>query len=325
MKVESWKPGLLPAVVRSWNRAFSTRRNFHPMTEELFRSRVVEKRTAVEEFDPGGFLVAREGKEVVGVIHVGTRPEALVRALDAEWPGGSQGYVALLYVEPEHRKKGVGTELWHRGLERLQGTRQVVLDGQCWNPFYGNSEGPFTPFWGTPEGLSVEWDSSATKKFFARKGFAPRFKAVQLARPLGAEGAGTEAVEKALARGGFRLNLLEGEYPELGRGEKDRRYLPSGLEFRCTSAVKEGRTVGLIATFPMKEVRAGLHAIYEANVVEAFRGKALGRNLLAAALAQMAGRGASSVEVLTIPEISPAAHKLYLSSGFTPVASWAVY
>ena len=73
MKFESWRPGLLPAVVRFWNRAFSGKRNFFPMTEELFLSRIVRKRTAVEGFDPEGFVVAREGGEVAGFVHVGVR------------------------------------------------------------------------------------------------------------------------------------------------------------------------------------------------------------------------------------------------------------
>lgn len=326
MRLESWRSGLLPSVVRFWNRAFCGKRNFLPMTERLFLERVVRKRTAVEEFDPGGFLVARDGREVVGIMHVGERPEALVRTLDPDWPGGSQGYVAFLYVEPGRRKKGIGSELWHRGLDRLRRARQVVLDGQCWNPFYGNSEGPFTPFWGTPEGVSVEWDSSATKKFLARKGFAPRFKGVQLALDLAQAPAVTiEAVERALGRGGFELRILDREYPELGGREKDRRFVPAGLEFECAAAARNGRTVGLIAVFPMRGVREGLAAIYEANVVEEFRGKALGRNLLGAAVARMKGKGSSSCEVLTIPEISPAAHKLYLKSGFLPVANWAIY
>jgi len=326
MRFESWRPGLLPDVVRFWNRVFASKRNYFRLSEELFLSRVVRKRTAVEEFDPAGFVVAREGGEVVGLIHVGMRPEALVRSLDPSWPGGTQGYVAFLYVEAGRRKKGIGGELWHRGLERLRGAGQVVLDGQCWNPFYGNSEGPFTPFWGTPEGVSVEWDSYETKKFLARKGFAPRFKGVQLAAELArTTTAPLETAERSLARGGFQLRMLSGEYPELGRAAKERRVLPPGLEFDVAVAVLQGRTVGLIAAFPLKEVRAGLQAIYEANVVEEFRGRALGRNLLAAAIARMRSSGAASCEVLTIPEISPVAHKLYLAAGFAPAASWAVY
>jgi ribosomal protein S18 acetylase RimI-like enzyme len=325
MKVESWKPAFLPALVRFWNRAFASKRNYFPVTGEILQARILRKRTAVEAFDPAGFLVARAGKDVVGLIHVGERSEALVRSLDPEWPGGAQGYVAFLYVEPGWRQKGLGSELWHQGLDRLKKTRQVVLDGQCWNPFYGNSEGPFTPLWGTPEGVSVEWDSSATKKFLARKGFAPRFKGVQLSLDAPPAPPSLATVERALGRGGFELRLKRGVYPELGKPEGEHRYIPRDLEFQVASAVQKGRTVGLIVSFPLREVRTGLHAIYEANVLEPFRGRALGKNLLSACLHQLAQDTARSVEVLTIPEVSPAAHKLYLSAGFTPVASWAVY
>jgi GNAT superfamily N-acetyltransferase len=174
--------------------------------------------------------------------------------------------------------------------------------------------------------VSVEWDSSETKKFLARKGFAPRFKGVQLAAEVAkTQAASLETARRSLARGGFHLRSLSAEYPEVGRGRVERRKLPAGLEFDVSAADREGRTVGLIATFPMKEVRPGLHAIYEANVVEEFRGQSLGRNLLAAALAGMKSRGALWCEVLTIPELSPVAHKLYLAAGFKPVATWAVY
>jgi GNAT superfamily N-acetyltransferase len=325
MKVEPWRPGFLPAFVRFWNRAFASKRNFFPVTEEVLQARIFGKRTAVEAFDPEGFLVAREGKDVVGLVHVGERSDALVRSLDPDWPGGNQGYVAFLFVEPEWRGKGIGSELWHQGIDRLRKTRQVVLDGQCWNPFYGNSEGPFTPFWGTPEGVSVEWESSLTKKFLARKGFAPRFRGVQLAlSPLPAPPP-LASVERALDRGGFQLRLTRGIYPELGKAARDRRYIPGGLEFQVASAVQKGRTVGLIVSFPLKEVRSGLYAIYEANVLEPFRGRALGKNLLSACLHQLTEARAQALEVLTIPEVSPAAHKLYLTAGFAPVASWAVY
>ena len=326
MTFESWRPGLLPGVVRFWNRAFAGKRNFFPMTEKIFLERVVGKRTSIGAFDPDRFIVARDGTEVVGVIHVGSRAEALVRTRDPEWPGGRQGYVAFLHVLPERRRKGIGGELWHRGLERLRGTRQVILDGQCWNPFYGNSEGPFTPFWGTPEGVSVEWESSATKKFFARKGFVPRFKGVHLALEIPKAAAPPlEASERSLARGGFELEVLDRRYPELGLAAEARRFVAKGLDFEVVAAIRAGRTAGLIATFPMKEVRAGLHAIYEANVVPAYRGRSLGKHLLAAAIARMKEKGAASCEVLAIPDVSPAAHKLYLSAGFAPVANWAIY
>ncbi len=325
MRVRPWTPSLLPAMVRFWNRSFGTRRNFVPVTERLFRERIVEKETAFEKFDPSGLLVAREGSEITGFVHVGVRPEPLCRVLDPEWRSGPQGYVAFLYVDPACRRKGLGTELWHRGLARLKETRQVVLDGQCFNPFYGNSEGPFTPLWGSPEGVGVDWNDSATKKFLARKGFAPRFKGVQLALDLAASTASAPAAEKAAARQGYQIRTVTDFYPEIGRALSERRAILPGLSFEVVMALRRGRVLGLISYYPMSEARQGLYGVYEAVVVESLRGRALGKRLLEAAAGRMKERGASHCEVLTLPELSPSAHKLYLALGFQSVQNWAIY
>jgi GNAT superfamily N-acetyltransferase len=112
-------------------------------------------------------------------------------------------------------------------------------------------------------------------------------------------------------------------YPEIGRNVKDRRAILPGLKFEVVAAVLRGKVVGLISFYPMAEVRAGLFGVYEAVVVEALRGRALGRRLLQAAVVRMKERGAAQCEVLTLPELSPAAHKLYLGAGFLPVQNWA--
>jgi GNAT superfamily N-acetyltransferase len=325
MKFGPWTPSLVPALVRFWNRAFASRRNFVPLTEGGFRDRVSGKETAFEKFDPSSFIVARDGREIAGFIHVGIRPEQLCRVLDPEWRRGSQGYVAFLFVDPERRRKGLGTELWHRGLERLRGTRQVVLDGQCFNPFYGNSEGPFTPLWGTPEGVSIDWNDSATKKFLARKGFAPRFKGVQLSIDLGPAATSVAKATQAMTRQGYDLRIVTDYYPEIGHALKERRSILPGLTYEAVAAIHRGRVVGLISTYPMSEARPGLFGIYEAVVVESLRGRALGKRLLEAAVGRMKDQGATHCEVLTLPELSPAAHKLYLTAGFVPVQNWAIY
>jgi len=91
------------------------------------------------------------------------------------------------------------------------------------------------------------------------------------------------------------------------------------------AAVQRGKVVGMISSYPMAEVRPGLFGIYEAVVVESLRGRALGKRLLQTAVARMKEQGAAQCEVLTLPELSPAAHKLYLAAGFQPVQSWAIY
>jgi GNAT superfamily N-acetyltransferase len=325
MKFSPWTPSLLPAAVRFWNRAFALRRNFVPVTDQMFHERVAGKATSLEQFDASKFIVAREGGEIAGFIHVGIRPEPLCRALDPDWRSGSQGYVAFLFVDPARRRKGLGTELWHRGLEKLSESRQVVLDGQCFNPFYGNSEGPFTPFWGTPEGVGIDWNDSATKKFLARKGFAPRFKGVQLAIDFASVADSAEKAGRAIERQGYEFSALSDFYPEIGHRLKEQRSILPGLTYEVVMALQRGRVVGLISYYPMTEARPGLFGIYEAVVIESLRGRALGKRLLEAAVGRMKARGAAHCEVLTLPELSPAAHKLYLGAGFLPVQNWAIY
>jgi ribosomal protein S18 acetylase RimI-like enzyme len=321
MKFTPWTGSQLSPFVEFWNRHFAVRRNFFPLTGDLFRRRV----TSSADFDPARLILAREGKDIAGFVHVGIRPESVCRSMDPEWRTGSQGFVAFLFVDPSRRRKGLGTELWHRGLAALKGTRQVVLDGQCLNPWYGNSPGPSTPFWGTPEGVCVEWNDSATKKFLARKGFAPRIKGAQMVLDLGTVAGTFNEGQRALSRLGVTVQVLQDEYPQLGKPPKARRALPEGLTYEVVAALRRGRVAGLVAYYPMKEVRPGLYGIYEAAVLPQLRGKALGKRLMQAALRRLKERGGASVEALTLPELSTAAHKLYSSEGFQWVQSWAVY
>jgi GNAT superfamily N-acetyltransferase len=316
MTPEPWTPALLPAFARFWNRAFAAKKNYFPVDAETLRRRLFSRGAS-------GVVVARDGGEIVGFAHGVRRPEALCRSLDPSWPGGAQGVVAFLYVEPSHRRRGIGDALWHAVLGRFRGVRQVVLDGQCLAPGYGNAEGPFTPLWGTPEGVAVEWGDSASKKFLARKGFAPRAKGVHLAAVL-PEGEGPD-LSGPVGRLGLRLERTSGRLPELGLPWEESRPVRKGLDFEAVGAVRRGRTAGLFVAFPMKEVSTTLWAVYEASVAEDLRGKALGRRLLQALLSRIRARGGRQVEVLTLPEIAPAAHKLYLNEGFAPVASWALY
>lgn len=321
MSVEfrSYSDDLLPAIVGFWNRSFADRRNFFTVTESLFRERVIDKRTEIERFDPGLYLLALDGEQVVGIVHGGVRPEALCRLLFPHWPGGTQGYIAFLHVSPSHRDRGIGSELWHRIHDALGGVKQVALDGQCINPFYGNSEGPLTPFWGTPEGISVAWEDAETKKFLARRGFAPRYKAVQL--ELTVRSARVESADIP----GIEIRLSEDFYPELGVTYGSAARYRKGGPYRCAAAIVSGKTVGVLGWYPGVEVGPGRFAIYEAIVAEDYQGKGIGRVLIATAISRMREEGAERCDVLTLPEIADAAHRLYLSVGFTPCANWAIY
>jgi len=130
---------------------------------------------------------------------------------------------------------------------------------------------------------------------------------------------------QAMTRQGYELRVVSDYYPEIGHGPKERRSILPGLTYEVVAAMHRGKVVGLISSYPMTEARPGLFGIYEAVVVESLRGRALGKRLLEAAVGRMKERGAAHCEVLTLPELSPAAHKLYLTAGFVPVQNWAIY
>ena len=323
---EGYRPERLPAVVAFWNRVFAERRNFFPVDESNFRDRVIEKKTAVERFQADGFIMAVSGDRVVGLVHAGRHSEEICKVLNPEWPGGERGFVALLVVDPDRRRKGVGTALWDRAGEYLRGTTEIILDGQCLNPFYGNSEGPFTPFWGTPEGISVEWNDDGSKKFFAQKGFEPRFRAahleLDLSRAALQEVARLEADVKAR---GFRVEPVHDVYPVPGLTLEEATRGVAGTIYECLTAFEDQRVAGLLCNYPMAELGEGRHAIYEMNVHEDYRERGLGRALLALSIERMRAQGAERCDVLTLPELSEGALHLYESAGFTKCAEWAIY
>ena len=89
--------------------------------------------------------------------------------------------------------------------------------------------------------------------------------------------------------------------------------------------LSQGKTVAVLSWFPLKEIDPARYAIYEAVVVGEYQGMGLGRALLGAAIAWFKEHNASTIDVLTLPEISHPAYELYSSAGFQPCAKWAIY
>lgn len=165
MEIESCGPSRLGALLRFWNSEFSHFPRFATATEGWLAERLDR-----------GLLVAVDGDDVVGLIHVGVTPEEQCRARVAGWPGGTQGYVALFAVAKARRRRGIGTELWRAGKDALAGTKQVVIDGDGRNPWYARP-----PAFGAPWGPAVPWSDGETKKFLAMRGYGARAKAVEFA------------------------------------------------------------------------------------------------------------------------------------------------
>ncbi len=342
LRVRTYAPELLPAVVEYWNAAFRDCRNFVPQTPESFRRRVIEKSNGVECFDAAGFLLAvvpgPQGERIIGLLHAGVRTEPVCRALlgDAHlgetWPGGSQGYLAIIHVDSEQRRQGVGAALWNEAQAYWTGCASLALDGQCLNPWYGNSEGPATPPWGTPEGIAVRADDAATIAFFAKRGFFPRHRALTLERSLVQPPLPDPAplLEAASAQG-VAVHVLDSARPVLGGPLDETVPYVTNEPYICVTAHQHDRALAELIVYPMAlpPVAGGrrprVAAIYELEALEEARGRGLGKACLALGLDHLVRAGFERVELLTIPEVSPAALKLYESFGFTRVVEWAIF
>lgn len=300
-----------------WKETFGSLHNAIPVSAKLLRARIFEKVTAVESFDPRSMILALERGRILGLIHVGIQPEAICRSLDPQWAGGDRGLIMLLAVTPDRRRQGIGSELWHRGMGYLEKTPTRIIDGQCLNPFYGNSEGPSTPFWGTPEGIGIPWADGETRTFLSKKNHLPRFQAIQMGVEISAAEAPTT--------GAASVRVLERACPSLGDAPGGPSRFDANLEFDSIIAVDNESVIGTLVVYPMTEARQGLFGIYETRVLPSHQGKGVGKTLLNGAIERMRARGAERCEVLTIPDLSPGAQKLYGGVGFTPCIEWAVY
>lgn len=326
VRYATYDEGSLPALVAFWNRTFSKMKNFFPVTEEVFAARVTRKRTAVERFEPAHMILAHHDQNVVGMIHVGIREEEFCRLLYPDWSSGMEGYIAAFGVDPAFRRRGIGSELWDRAIQALAGCRRIVVDGQCLNPFYGNSERPFTPFFGTPEGISIAESDAETRGFLARRGFHPRFRAVHLACDLQKQPRMLrEDVLDTIRLNGYGVEVTSSCVPTLGARRHEQMPLPEPFDGEAIALTQGGKVVAALTYFRMAEVSPSLFAIYRTEVAPEHRGHGLGGLMARLAFIDIEARGGRTLEVLTVPELSPDALEFYRRMGFVEVGGWLVY
>lgn len=316
----------LPALVQFWNRTFSKMKNFFRVTEEVFAARVTQKKTAVEKFEPAHMILAHHGKDVVGMMHVGIRTEEFCKLLYPDWSSGAEGYIAAFGVDPAYRRRGIGSELWERAIEALSGCRRIIIDGQCLNPFYGNSEQPFTPFFGTPEGISIPESDSETRTFLARRGFHPRFKAVHLACDLKKQPEARRIdLLDSIRLSGYGVETTSAYVPTIGARVHEQMPLLQPFDGEAIALTRGGRVVSALTFFRMAEVSPSLFAVYRTEVDPDHRGHGLGGWMARFAFVEIEARGGRTLEVVTVPELSPGALDFYRRLGFESVAEWVVY
>jgi GNAT superfamily N-acetyltransferase len=164
--VRSFQADDLGPLVAFWNHAFADRRNFYPITAADFKQRVLN----CTAFDPNGLILAwheHQGRpsQLVGLAHA-FRP-APKSGLYAKWE--QHHSLALLYVDPDYRRQGIGSRLL-RAAENWLYYCPVHVGGPA-QPCYGTVEGPRPPFFGSSQSMGVSVQDRLLIHFLAYRGY----------------------------------------------------------------------------------------------------------------------------------------------------------
>jgi GNAT superfamily N-acetyltransferase len=156
----------LPALIRFWNHEFRHMRNFHPLGEAEFQQRILDAPAT----DPAGLILAwhetAAGQaQLVGLVHA-FRPPPQV-GLYRNWTPNH--YIALLYVAPDHRRRGIGSRLLQAAESWLYYC--PVHFASHAQPVYGAVEGPRPPLFGSTERLGLSATSGLLIDFLAKRGY----------------------------------------------------------------------------------------------------------------------------------------------------------
>ena len=258
-------------------------------------------------FDPAGLIVAETGTgEVIGFVHT-VRGTGI--GVD---PAG--GYITLGCVHPDHRRRGVGTELLRRAIAHLRTHGAAWVNYSAYPPAY------FLP------GLDSDAYPEAAR-LFEGHGFRRLYTAAAMAIDLNAYATPPEIRDLITRR--------ESEGYQFGTATPDD--LPEVITFAATrlapdwgqavrdSMLRHGRRDrvlvarhpdGPVVGFATYGAYRGLRERFGPyGVDENCRGTGLGKILLHQTLTRMRAEGAHSAWFLWTGEASPAG-RLYLATGF---------
>ena len=316
IRITSFHTSHLEALITYWNRSFQDCHNFLPLDRNRFLRRVINNRFQNYRSDPEGIRLAWDQDRVVGMIHAGILPSPEEQDLQ-----GPSGFIAFFHVNPDYRGAGICSNLFSQTVNYLQKNRcrGVFLDGQCRSPFYGNVQGPFPPFWGTTEGISIQGDDHGTISFLSNRGFRPRYKAISLSFPIS-----THPTPSARPSD-FQIQIQENRCPRLGESPDDKIPYSPHANYFTVVGLHQNRVLGTAIVYPLTGLQGNRWAIYELQVDPNTRGKGLGRLLVSKLLTATKERSGQEVEVTTVPDLSPEALGLYTRIGFTEIAHWSIF
>ena len=145
MSVREFDEAELPRVVALWNQCLP----MDMLNEAIFRERILLD----ENFDRGLLLCAEENGRIIGFGYGMKRKVAYyTKGLEPE-----NGWICILFVAPDCRRRGVGTQLC-QGLEdrlRQKGASQIIL-------------GSYSPHYFVP---GVDCTAEEAMSFFTQRGY----------------------------------------------------------------------------------------------------------------------------------------------------------
>jgi GNAT superfamily N-acetyltransferase len=301
--VTGFRAGDTRAVVDLWCRSAPA----DPITQERFRNLVLLD----ANFDAEGLRVARDGDRLLGAAYAVRRKVAMVGD-DLE---PTRGWVPFFFVDPAHRRSGVGRAL-------LESARDWLREKGAHEVFFSS----YTPNYILPGCDRQTYPAAA--HLLESLGWKTQYEAVAMDRSLVGYAIPDDVAEKIaqLRAAGWYLDTPTlDDLPPLVRLASE-HFNPDWAR-----AIRECLVAGLpVDRIVMARDPAGavigwaMHGAYEAaterfgpfGVLETQRGLGLGKVLLHLTLARMRALGAHGAWFLWTGEESPAGH-LYLKTGFT--------
>jgi GNAT superfamily N-acetyltransferase len=326
--LRSFAPEDLDPLVAFWNRAFAGRRNFSPLAAVDFQDRVLD----CAAFDPAGLILAwhtvghtaAQTTTLVGMVHAFRPPPA--SPAYAGW--GRHHTLALIYVEPEMRRQGIGERLL-RAAENWLYYCPVFVASQA-QPCYGALEAPRPPFFGSTQRMGIAAGESELIRFLAHRGYRAHDPG-EISLRLAHLGTRAQPPLPDLEAQGLRLVYFSHLDPFMGHEQPDRQdysHWPNrpDLPYAGLGLVDQAEALqGHISWFPMRQ--AGWAAVANFWLASPLRGRGLGSQLLDHALYAMAHApaphgGYQAVEVQSHLVHHPRAVALYQRRGFEIDEAW---
>jgi GNAT superfamily N-acetyltransferase len=307
MRTDAFRPEDIPEIVAFWNRSFFTHRLFVPLTEELFRARVLGRAA----FRPEALRIAREGERIVGIGHAARR--------------GTDAFLSLLYVAPQFRGQGIGARLVDELTEWWGVVPRVRAGAVIFDPIYGADfddrrvwGGPRMPFWGSSEGLAALGSDIVTRNFMLKRGFVPDDPDYSML----VTGLRTRDEETLSRREQFTISRRRYDIRIVENGSTRQASYRYEVPHRCVQLWGEGRAAGECTWFAFDEKLA---IIYDFYLESDARAKGLGRAVLLRTLADIKDAGLDRCDLTTGSRRNARAVKVYRMAGFRVDEVWQPY